>query len=156
MGVLSRRDASAAVRSHTREKILGAVRSLCAQGRPFAELSIVEIAAGRVTHIGRDGTKAVIAAPGGGPNGLALGPDNALYLCNNGGFGWVEAGDRLMPFETAPDYAGGSIQRIDLRTIAAFIAPNLHMGGRPTSLPAQFGRFAHFCSASEKFRDHEN
>lgn len=46
MGVLSRRDASAAVRSQTRAKILGAVRTLGAQGRPFAELSVVDIAAG--------------------------------------------------------------------------------------------------------------
>lgn len=46
MGVLSRRDASAAVRSQTREKILGAARALGAQGRPFAELSVVDIAAG--------------------------------------------------------------------------------------------------------------
>jgi gluconolactonase len=36
-----------------------------------------------------------------------------LYLCNNGGFDWIEDGATLMPFETAPDYAGGSIQRID-------------------------------------------
>ena len=46
MGVLSRRDPSAAVRSQTRAKILGAARALGAQGRPFAELSIVDIAAG--------------------------------------------------------------------------------------------------------------
>lgn len=81
---------------------------------PDGTLAVVEIAAGRVTRIDHDGHKDVIAAPGGGPNGLALGPDGKLYLCNNGGFNWHETDGRLMPFETAPDYVGGSIQRIDL------------------------------------------
>src|SRR3546814_21017944 len=51
---------------------------------------------------------------GGGPNGLAIGPDGKLYCCNNGGFGWVEADGLLIPHGTAADYAGGSIQRIDI------------------------------------------
>ncbi len=80
---------------------------------PDGSIVVVEVAAGRVTRIQPDGSKAVLAMPGGGPNGLALGPDGMLYLCNNGGFGWYEDGDRLMPFETAPDYVTGSIQRID-------------------------------------------
>lgn len=77
---------------------------------------VVEIAAGRVTRIAPDGGKDVIAEPGGGPNGLAIGPDGKLYLCNNGGFGWREQDGLLLPFETADDYAGGAIQRIDLAT----------------------------------------
>ena len=36
---------------------------------------LVEIAAGRITRVKRDGTKQTIATPGGGPNGLAIGPD---------------------------------------------------------------------------------
>lgn len=83
---------------------------------PDGSVAVVEVAAGLVTRIEQDGHRQVIAAPGGGPNGLALGPDGALYLCNNGGFGWVEGPGRLMPFETAPDYRGGSIQRVDLCT----------------------------------------
>ncbi len=31
-----------------------------------------------------------MAEPGGGPNGLAMGPDGKLYCCNNGGFGSLE------------------------------------------------------------------
>lgn len=50
---------------------------------------VVEIMAGRVTRVLPDGRTEVIATPGGGPNGLALGPDGALYLCNNGGFTWA-------------------------------------------------------------------
>lgn len=81
---------------------------------PDGSVVVVEIAAGRVTRIAPDRRKDVVAEPGGGPNGLAVGPDGKLYLCNNGGFGWVETGGLLLPHETAPDYAGGAIQRIDL------------------------------------------
>lgn len=77
---------------------------------------VAEIAAGRITRVGADGTLDPVAETGGGPNGLALGPDGKLYVCNNGGFGWVEADGLLIPHETAPDYAGGSIQRVDLAT----------------------------------------
>ena len=44
-----------------------------------------EIAGGTVTRVAPDGTKSTVSATGGGPNGLARGPDGALYLCNNGG-----------------------------------------------------------------------
>ena len=77
---------------------------------------VVEIAAGRVTRVLPDGSKETIAEPGGGPNGLALGPDGKLYVCNNGGFGWVEECGVLRPHGTAPDYAGGRIERVDLTT----------------------------------------
>jgi gluconolactonase len=36
------------------------------------------------------GTPSRVAAPGGGPNGLAYGPDGALYVTNNGGFAFQE------------------------------------------------------------------
>jgi gluconolactonase len=77
---------------------------------------IVEIEAGRVTRVKPDGTKQVIATPGGGPNGAALGPDGALYVCNNGGFAWAELGELLIPGNQADDYSGGRIERIDLAT----------------------------------------
>jgi gluconolactonase len=48
---------------------------------------VVEIGSGRVTRIGADGDRTVLAEVGGGPNGAALGPDGSLYLCNNGGMG---------------------------------------------------------------------
>lgn len=84
---------------------------------PDGQIIVVEINAGRVTRIDPGtGAKTVIAANLGGPNGLALGPDGMLYLCNNGGFDWIEGDGVLMPFETAPDYMGGSIQRVDPAT----------------------------------------
>ena len=46
---------------------------------------LVEIRLGCITRLW-NGKREVIATPGGGPNGLAIGPDGALYCCNNGGF----------------------------------------------------------------------
>ncbi len=39
---------------------------------------LTEIARGQITRIWPDGRKTVVARPGGGPNGLALGPDGKL------------------------------------------------------------------------------
>ena len=39
---------------------------------------VVEIAAGRITRVRQDGKTQTVAKPGGGPNGLATGPDGAL------------------------------------------------------------------------------
>jgi gluconolactonase len=58
----------------------------------------------------------VIATLGGGPNGAAIGPDGAVYVCNNGGSVWIERGGITYPIGIAPDYSGGRIERVDLRT----------------------------------------
>lgn len=84
-------------------------------------LIVVEIEAGRITRCWPDGRKAVIATPGGGPNGLAIGPDGKLYCCNNGGFHYVEEGGILAPHGIASDYSGGRIERIDIDTGAVEI-----------------------------------
>ena len=83
---------------------------------PDGSIVIVEIAAGLVTRVHPDGTKTTVATPGGGPNGLAMGPDGKLYCCNNGGFDFLEAGGMLAPHGIAPDYSVGRIERIDLDT----------------------------------------
>lgn len=75
---------------------------------------LTEIAAGRITRVAPDGEKTVIATPGGGPNGLAIGPDAKLYCCNNGGFNWIESDGFLAPHGIAADYSGGRIERIDI------------------------------------------
>ena len=77
---------------------------------------VVEIKAGRLTRVHSDGRTEVIATPGGGPNGAAIGPDGALYLCNNGGFEWSEMGGMTLPGGAAADYVTGRIERVDLRT----------------------------------------
>lgn len=77
---------------------------------------VVEIRAGRLTRVQPDGRKAVVAETGGGPNGAAVGPDGRIYVCNNGGFEWHAAGGLAVPGNQPEDYAGGSIQRVDLGT----------------------------------------
>ena len=77
---------------------------------------LVEIAKGEITRVKRDGTKQTIAKPGGGPNGAAIGPDGALYVCNNGGFKWAEIEGMMIPGNAAADYTTGRIERIDIAT----------------------------------------
>lgn len=77
---------------------------------------LVEIAAGALTRVAPDGTKSVIARPGGGPNGAAIGPDGKCYIANNGGFEWHREGGRIRPLTQAKDYSGGRIERVDLAT----------------------------------------
>ncbi|MDE1987523.1 MAG: SMP-30/gluconolactonase/LRE family protein [Alphaproteobacteria bacterium] len=78
---------------------------------------VVEMAEGRITRVRPDGVKQTIATPGGGPNGLAIGPDGALYVCNNGGnFTLHELNGMLIPGHTPPEHKGGRIERVDLST----------------------------------------
>jgi gluconolactonase len=77
---------------------------------------LVEIQRGTLSRVAPDGTISVVAELGGGPNGAAIGPDGAAYVCNNGGFQWHEAGGLTIPGHMPADYRGGSIQRVDLAT----------------------------------------
>src|SRR5579884_1015172 len=77
---------------------------------------LVEIAAGTLTRVARDGTKNVVARPGGGPNGAAVGPDGKCYIANNGGFEWHRENGHIRPLMQARDYDGGRIERVDLAT----------------------------------------
>jgi len=79
-------------------------------------VALVEIARGTVTRVAPDGATSIIADVGGGPNGLAVGPDGALYVCNNGGFAWHEEPGLLRPIGTPESYSGGRIERVDPRT----------------------------------------
>ncbi len=83
---------------------------------PDGSVILTEIAIGRITRVAADGTKSMVAETGGGPNGLAIGPDGKLYCCNNGGFNYVEANGYLAPHGIADDYSGGRIERIDIAT----------------------------------------
>lgn len=77
---------------------------------------VVEIARGSLSRVHPDGKVEVVAHVGAGPNGAAIGPDGKVYICNNGGFEWHEIDGMLLPGLTPADYAGGSIQRVDLTT----------------------------------------
>ena len=88
---------------------------------PDGSVIVVEIEPGRITRCYPGGSTQVIATPGGGPNGLAFGPDGKLYCCNNGGFNYAEANGYLTPAGIASDYSGGRIERIDIETGAVEI-----------------------------------
>ena len=84
---------------------------------PDGSVILVEIEAGRVTRVRPDGGKEIVAEPGNGPNGLAIGPDGKLYCVNNGGFSWGEEPAGIRPWLTAADYPGtGRVDRIDIDT----------------------------------------
>ena len=93
---------------------------------PDGSVLLVEVRGPRVTRVMPDGTRETVAqwdnAATAGPNGLAIGPDGAVYLCNNGGFAWYQHSGVWLP--AAPgtgagqsaEYVTGSIERLDLDT----------------------------------------
>jgi gluconolactonase len=100
---------------------------LVARGLEFPEgpiamadgsIVLVEIKGRRLTRILPDGARETIAEIAGGPNGVAVGPDGAFYVCNNGGrFNFVEVEGRTFPApEPSTSYVGGSIQKVDPHT----------------------------------------
>jgi gluconolactonase len=74
---------------------------------------LVEIERQTVTRVLPNGKTEIIANTGGGPNGLAVGPDGAFYVCNNGGFRWQLEMNLLRPAGPPTEYHGGCIQRVD-------------------------------------------
>ena len=85
---------------------------------PNGNVIVVEMFGKRITSISPDGTKTTLAEVAGGPNGIAFGPDGALYICNNGGsFTEVDFLGLTFPGPFDPtNYSGGKIQRLDLAT----------------------------------------
>ncbi len=78
---------------------------------------LVEIRAGRLSRVGRDGVVRKIADLGGSPNGAAIGPDGKCYVCNSGGFKWHNhPGHGWMVAGQSDDYSGGRIERVALDT----------------------------------------
>jgi gluconolactonase len=86
--------------------------------RADGSVLVVEIHKGTLTRVAPDGSTATVATLGGGPNGAAVGPDGAIYVCNNGGMNWIElpATSTTLPLSiptTQPtSYITGSIQRV--------------------------------------------
>src|SRR6516164_6806654 len=84
---------------------------------PDGSVILTEIRNRRCSRVAADGKVSVFSDNGGGPNGLAVGPDGALYCTNNGGSRYVEGSS--MGQGPHPDYKHGSIQRLDRSTGAA-------------------------------------
>ena len=83
---------------------------------PDGSVILTEIFGPSITRVQPDGSKERIAEIPGGPNGAAIGPDGALYICNNGGcFTPIDMGGLLFPGPIDWNtYIGGRIQRLDL------------------------------------------
>jgi gluconolactonase len=96
---------------------------LVAEGLEFPEgpvamadgsVIVAEIKGRRITRVRSDGSKEVLAETGGGPNGLAIGPDGALWIADNGGsFSWHDELGLTIPGPTPRGHEGGSIRRFD-------------------------------------------
>jgi gluconolactonase len=103
---------------------------------PDGSVILVEMLGKRLTRVQPDGSKETIAEIPGGPNGAAIGPDGAVYLCNNGGcFTPLELGELLLPgpFDSG-QYIGGRIQRVDLSS-GAVTDLYTECDGRPLRAP---------------------
>ena len=85
---------------------------------PDGSVILVEIARGTLSRVSTGGEISVVAilGGGGGPNGAAIGPDGKCYVCNNGGFNWIQRPARTFPGDQADDYSDGRIERVDLET----------------------------------------
>jgi gluconolactonase len=91
---------------------------------PDGTLAAVDVKAGTLLRFQPKGDREFQplspVALGGSPNGAALGPDAALYICNSGGFTFTTLGPPLLPWTlnipvaASANYKGGSIQRVSL------------------------------------------
>src|ERR1043165_411956 len=106
-------------RGRSRSDLHGANMQQVATGLQFPEgpiamadgsVVLVEIRRGTLTRVTPDGRRARRAELGGGPSGAAIGPDGAVYVCNNGGaWEWEPGDDTHLPAGPPPVYRGGSI-----------------------------------------------
>ncbi len=84
---------------------------------PDGSIILVEIERQTLSRVSPTGEVHVIAEMPGGPNGAAIGPDGRCYVCNNGGFEWLERdGKKLMTGLQHAGYETGSIQAVDLQS----------------------------------------
>ena len=82
---------------------------------PDGSVIVVEMGQGAITRVRPDGTHENVATPGGSPNGLAIGPDGALYVCNSGGWDyWDLMGFKIPETELPAHHSGGRIERVDI------------------------------------------
>lgn len=104
---------------------------------------VAEIRGGRVARVEPSGERSTFARTGGGPNGAAIGPDGALYVCNAGCGRWAarpwphpdpDAITLLLPAEHLDEEPSPGIQRVcpDTGTIESLYVA---CDGRPLRRP---------------------
>lgn len=74
---------------------------------------VCEIEGAALARVHTDGTVTRIHV-GGGANGAALGPDGAVYVCNDGGLAFKTEDGIRFPYALAEGNDGGCLQRVDL------------------------------------------
>jgi gluconolactonase len=84
--------------------------------RTDGSLLVGEIETGTIAHVAADGSVTRVAHCRGGVNGMAIGPDERIYVCNNGGLRFEDFGTHIGPVALADENIGGRIQRVDLST----------------------------------------
>jgi gluconolactonase len=115
------------IANHDNQEVLMSALVEVASGLSFPEgpiampdgtVILVEMFGPRLTRVHPDGTKETIATIPGGPNGAAMGPNNKIYVCNNGArFTETDLGGLTFPGAcTQANYIGGRIQTVDLDT----------------------------------------
>jgi gluconolactonase len=126
---------------------------VCADG----SVVLTEIRNGKCSRVTPDGTVSVFSESGGGPNGLAIGPDGFFYLCNNGGSRYVEGSS--MGQGPHPDYKFGSVQRIDPKTGEAkllYKEVNGHVLSAPNDLVFDTAGGFYFTDLGKRYARHRD
>src|ERR1700722_5213508 len=126
---------------------------VCADG----SVVLTEIRNNQCSRVTPDGKVSVFSATGGGPNGLAIGPDGFLYLCNNGGSRYVEG--HSMGIGPHPDYKFGSVQRIDPKTGEAkllYKEVNGHVLSAPNDLVFDKAGGFYFTDLGKRYARHRD
>ena len=126
---------------------------VCADG----SVVLTEIRNNQCSRITPDGKVSVFSACGGGPNGLAIGPDGFFYLCNNGGSRYVEG--HSMGVGPHPDYKFGSVQRIDPKTGEAkllYKEVNGHVLSAPNDLVFDTAGGFYFTDLGKRYARHRD
>ena len=73
---------------------------------------VVELKSQQLKRLYSNGEQKVIATVQGAPNGAALGPNNTIYIANNGGMSWEEHEGLIAPGPQPDSFIGGRIQTI--------------------------------------------
>ena len=126
---------------------------VCADG----SVVLTEIRNNQCSRVTPDGKVSVFSKCGGGPNGLAIGPDGFFYLCNNGCSRYVEG--HSMGVGPHPDYKFGSVQRIDSKTGEAkllYKEVNGHVLSAPNDLVFDTAGGFYFTDLGKRYARHRD